>query len=80
MEDVYHLYKEGDKHLFRQEYNDSAVHDVIVTRELSKLMLLPQDVKEQKGHSLNDVIASIYPGIVRVSISQLCSSQCTSVE
>lgn len=74
--------REGDVHLLqaRVRENDFAVHDATVARELSKLMLFPRDVEEQKGHSLNDMMIGVYLDITRVSTSRLCSSQCTGIE
>lgn len=72
----------GGRHLLqaRVRENDSMVHDAIVIRKLSKLLLLSWDVEKRKGYSLDNVMTGVYPGIVRVSTSQLCSSQCTNTE
>lgn len=47
------------------------VHNAMVARELSKLMLLSWNIEEQKGRPLNDMMTRVYPGITKYSLIRL---------
>lgn len=47
---------------------DSALHDPLVARELTKLMMLPWDIEELKSQTMGKVMNGIFPIIVKVSL------------
>lgn len=59
----------GDEYVLRTQVGEdnSMVHDTTIAWELSKIMLLPLDVEEQRGHNLNDMMTRVYPSITKVS-------------
>lgn len=70
--DVTHS-KEGDKHMHQTNIgaSDTSLHNFNMTWKLSKTMLLPWDVEEQRDHPMDDITVGLFPALVRVSLSYL---------
>lgn len=47
---------------------DSALHNLVVTQELSQVMLLPHDVEELDSQPIGEMVNGIFSMIVKVSL------------
>lgn len=49
--------------------DDFTLHNSHMVQELSRILLHPWDVEERQSCSMEDVVSSLFPVLVRVSLS-----------
>lgn len=58
---------------------DSTLHDPHIVQELSKILLLPQDIEEWKDKSMEEVVSGLFLSIISVSALTQSSSSISQV-